>query len=145
MTIEFKFSTAVKFTLWRRRVVTSRSLGGRLLLRSRFKPISMQVEFIADETAFIFVFSPIILPASISNHSTDAPCLFNHLLSTLCIHRNRNHPGIKRYLPNGELQWRTEGSLGVQTPLPKFRSFDKTEPNSLFRGKYIRNKLRTPD
>jgi hypothetical protein len=31
------------------------------------------------------------------------------------------------------------GGLGVHTPLlPKlFRSFDKAEPNSLFRGKYI--------
>jgi hypothetical protein len=29
---------------------------------------------------------------------------------------------------------------GVQTPL-KFRSFDKAEPNSQFRGKYINNCL----
>jgi hypothetical protein len=32
--------------------------------------------------------------------------------------------------------------LGVQTtPSPKFRSFDKFEPNSQFRGKYTRNNL----
>ena len=41
-------------------------------------------------------------------------------------------------------QWRTGGVGvgwgGVQTP-PKFRSFDKAEPNSQFRGKYIRNNL----
>jgi hypothetical protein len=32
---------------------------------------------------------------------------------------------------------------GVQTPslAPKFRSFDKAEPNSQFRGIYIRNNL----
>jgi hypothetical protein len=36
-------------------------------------------------------------------------------------------------------QWCTEG---FQTPLPpKFRNFDKAEPNSPFRGKYIRNNL----
>jgi hypothetical protein len=28
---------------------------------------------------------------------------------------------------------------GVQLPPPKFRSFDKAEPNSQFREKYIRN------
>jgi hypothetical protein len=33
------------------------------------------------------------------------------------------------------------GGLGGSTPLPKFRSFNKAEPNSLFRGKYIRNCL----
>jgi hypothetical protein len=39
-------------------------------------------------------------------------------------------------------QWRTEGGLGAQTPLPpKFRSFDKAEPNSQFHGKYICNNL----
>jgi hypothetical protein len=39
-------------------------------------------------------------------------------------------------------KWRTErGVWGVQPPPPKFRSFDKAEPNSQFRGKYIRNNL----
>ena len=41
-------------------------------------------------------------------------------------------------------QWRPEGGggvWGVQTPPPKFRSFDKAEPNFQFRGKYIRNNL----
>jgi hypothetical protein len=39
-------------------------------------------------------------------------------------------------------QWRTEGGLGVQPPPPpKFQSFDKAEPNSQLRGKYIRNNL----
>jgi hypothetical protein len=33
-------------------------------------------------------------------------------------------------------QW----GLGVQTP-PKLQSFDKAEPNSQFRGKYIRNNV----
>jgi hypothetical protein len=33
------------------------------------------------------------------------------------------------------------GGLGVQTPAPKFRSFEKAVPNSQFRGKYIRNSL----
>jgi hypothetical protein len=42
----------------------------------------------------------------------------------------------------GAIQWRTEGGLVVQTPPPsKFRSFDKAEPNSQFRGKYICNNL----
>ena len=38
-------------------------------------------------------------------------------------------------------QWRTEGGFGVfNAPSPlKFQSFDKAEPNSQFRGKYIRN------
>ena len=39
-------------------------------------------------------------------------------------------------------QWRTEGGFGVfklPPPLPKFRSFDKAEPNYQFLGKYIRN------
>jgi hypothetical protein len=36
--------------------------------------------------------------------------------------------------------YRGEGFGGFK-PLPKFRSFDKAEPNSLFRGKYIRNCL----
>ena len=30
---------------------------------------------------------------------------------------------------------------GLNTPPPKFRSFDKVQPNSQFRGKYIRNNL----
>jgi hypothetical protein len=34
-----------------------------------------------------------------------------------------------------------EGVWGVQPPPPKFRSFDKAEPNSQFRGKYISNNL----
>jgi hypothetical protein len=36
-----------------------------------------------------------------------------------------------------------EGRFGGSTPPhpPKFRSFDKAEPNSLFHGKYIRNNL----
>jgi hypothetical protein len=41
-------------------------------------------------------------------------------------------------------QWRTEGEggWGVQTPHPpKFWSFYKAEPNSLFCGKYIRNNI----
>jgi hypothetical protein len=39
-------------------------------------------------------------------------------------------------------QWRTEGGLGDSNPpSSKFRSFDKAEPNSQFRGKYIRNNL----
>jgi hypothetical protein len=42
------------------------------------------------------------------------------------------------------VQWRTEGvgvGFGGFKPSPKFRSFEKAEPNSLFRGKYIRNCL----
>ena len=40
-------------------------------------------------------------------------------------------------------QWRTEGGLGGSTPSPppKCRGFDKAEPNSQFRGKYITNNL----
>jgi hypothetical protein len=44
------------------------------------------------------------------------------------------------------IQWCTEGGGGrgfeefKPTP-PKFRSFDKAEPNSQFRGKYIQNNL----
>jgi hypothetical protein len=46
---------------------------------------------------------------------------------------NQIHTKIIHY------QWRNAGRgwLGVQTP-PKFRSVDKSEPNSQFRGKYIR-------
>jgi hypothetical protein len=40
------------------------------------------------------------------------------------------------------MQWRTEGGLGGSTPPPlKLRKFDKAEPNSHFRGKYICNNL----
>jgi hypothetical protein len=40
------------------------------------------------------------------------------------------------------MQWHTEGGgLGGSTPPPKFRSFNKAEPNSQFHGKYIRNCL----
>jgi hypothetical protein len=38
-------------------------------------------------------------------------------------------------------QWRTEGGGGFKPPHPKFRSFAKAEPNSQFRGIYIRNSL----
>jgi hypothetical protein len=40
-------------------------------------------------------------------------------------------------------QWRVERGLGVQTlnPFPKFRTFPKAEPNSQFRGIYVRNNL----
>jgi hypothetical protein len=39
-------------------------------------------------------------------------------------------------------QWRTEERVGGSNPLPpKFRSFDKAEPNFRFRGKYIHNNL----
>jgi hypothetical protein len=37
-------------------------------------------------------------------------------------------------------QWRTVGVFNTPPP-PKFWSFDKAEPNSKFRGKYIRNCL----
>jgi hypothetical protein len=46
-----------------------------------------------------------------------------------------------------DTQWRTDGGGYVRRlnppppPSPKFRSFDKSEPNSQFRGKYIRNNL----
>ena len=33
------------------------------------------------------------------------------------------------------------GGWGFNPLPPKFRSFDKAEPNSQFRGKYIRNNL----
>jgi hypothetical protein len=43
------------------------------------------------------------------------------------------------FLPTGAYRG---GGWGVQTPPPpKFLSFDKAEPNSQFRGKYIRNNL----
>jgi hypothetical protein len=39
-------------------------------------------------------------------------------------------------------QWRAEGGgLGCLTPPPKFRSFDKAEPNSQVHGKCIRKNL----
>jgi hypothetical protein len=40
-------------------------------------------------------------------------------------------------------QWRAEGGgvWGFKPPSPKFRSFDKAEPNSQFREKYIHNNL----
>jgi hypothetical protein len=43
-------------------------------------------------------------------------------------------------MPSYPRHRRTEGGLGVQPPTPKFRSFEKTEPNSQFRGKHIRKK-----
>jgi hypothetical protein len=43
--------------------------------------------------------------------------------------------------PCSATQWRTEGGLGCSNPLPKFLSFDKAQPNSQFRRKYIRNCL----
>jgi hypothetical protein len=39
-------------------------------------------------------------------------------------------------------QWRTEWGVGGSNP-PKFRSFEKGEPNSQFLGKYIRYSLIT--
>jgi hypothetical protein len=54
-------------------------------------------------------------------------------------------PGCPHRAPSERdvpLQWRTEGGSGVQPPSPpKFRSFDKAEPNSQFLGKYIRYNL----
>jgi hypothetical protein len=38
-------------------------------------------------------------------------------------------------------QWRIEGVGGFNPLPPKFRSFDKAQPNSNFRGKYTRNNL----
>jgi hypothetical protein len=52
-------------------------------------------------------------------------------------------------LPNIETehqQWRAVGGGAVfKPPSPKFRSFDKAEPNSQFRGKYIRYNPRHPE
>jgi hypothetical protein len=38
-------------------------------------------------------------------------------------------------------QWRTEGGRLKPFPTPKFQSFDKADPNSQFRGKWMRNNL----
>jgi hypothetical protein len=53
-----------------------------------------------------------------------------HVSSFTGVHNSPRFSGI----PEGG------GLLGF-TPLPKFRGFDKAEPNSQFRGKYIRNNL----
>jgi hypothetical protein len=45
------------------------------------------------------------------------------------VFRLRRHRGVPR------------GVGGFTPPPPKFRSFDKAKPNSLFRGKYVRNNL----
>jgi hypothetical protein len=50
----------------------------------------------------------------------------------ICILSFGSFPGV---------QWRTEGGGGVNPLTRKFRSFDKAEPNSQFRGKYIRKNL----
>ena len=43
------------------------------------------------------------------------------------------------YLRFGDGQWRTEGGLGFKTPTPtpKFRSFDKVEPDCKSSGKCL--------
>jgi hypothetical protein len=55
----------------------------------------------------------------------------------------RKSKRITPYIPNLGLDEDESvvyrGGGGFNTP-PKFRSFDKSEPNSQFRGKYIRNK-----
>jgi hypothetical protein len=43
--------------------------------------------------------------------------------------------------PQGSSIPRGEGGFGGSNPPPKFQSFDKAEPNSLFHGKYIHNNL----
>jgi hypothetical protein len=47
---------------------------------------------------------------------------------------------LYRELGGPQVQWRTDG--GRFNPHPKLQSFDKAEPNSHFRGKYIRNLIR---
>jgi hypothetical protein len=52
------------------------------------------------------------------------------------------NPGELNQIYIGAAQWRTEGGglVGFK-PLPKFRSFDKAEPNAQLCGKYIHNCL----
>jgi hypothetical protein len=59
---------------------------------------------------------------------------FSKFAFTFTSSYSTQHPGPR--------QWRTEGWFGgFNPPPPKFLSFDKAEPNSQFRGKYIRNSL----
>jgi hypothetical protein len=57
------------------------------------------------------------------------------------------HKIIKSIIEENELfvnadQWRTGEGVAVFNPSsPKFRSFDKAEPNFKLRGKYIRNNV----
>jgi hypothetical protein len=62
--------------------------------------------------------------------------------SLTCLHYKTNHIKLSRYSSSegSAVQWRTEGGV-VNPPPPKFRSFDKAEPNSKFRGIYIRNNV----
>jgi hypothetical protein len=47
----------------------------------------------------------------------------------------------KHVFPNTSVAYRGGGGVWGFKPSPKFRSFDKAEPNSLFSGNYIRNCL----
>jgi hypothetical protein len=77
----------------------------------------------------------------------DLKCYLQSYLN-IVLQRNIHIEGnmTKWHLRNGVIcvttdQWRNEGRvLGGSNP-PKFRSFDKAEPNSQLRGKYIRNNL----
>jgi hypothetical protein len=67
--------------------------------------------------------------------------LFENLSTILYVNRVRDRWNWLKIVFRDEVQWRTEGGVGVFNPPPNFRSFDKAEPNSQFRGKYIRNCL----
>jgi len=54
-----------------------------------------------------------------------------------CCHKGRSEDLPVAYASSSGVM---SGVWGVQT-LPKFRSFDKAEPNSQFHGKYMRNNL----
>jgi len=102
MAIEFEFTASLRIHIVKTLVVTSCSVGGGVPLWPRFKPCSMQVRFMADEITLRHFFLLIIRPASVSNHSTDAPCSLIHLSPSLHIHRTSNRPGIKLCLPISE-------------------------------------------
>ena len=44
-----------------------------------------------------------------------------------------------------EMQWRTEGGLGVSNPPPKFRSFYKIKPDCKLSGKCLMFLFQHPD
>jgi hypothetical protein len=60
-----------------------------------------------------------------------------HLWAIVAYYKARSYFSFNTILSH--MQWRTEGGWGFNPP--KFRSFDKAESNSQFRGKYIRNGL----
>ena len=77
-------------------------------------------------------------PAPTVDYIKDIPITPRKPDALLTYQHHKGTPPPQQYTCS---HWRTEGGFGVFKPPPKFRSLDKAEPNSQFRGKYVRNNL----